>query len=189
MTESLIKLHELVKEHPFRINNDKKYLRSYINTYRNFIKQFWKDFPYDKNDKQRCGLDMMVHDLYKILYKIQYNNDYSSRDLQFIEVALSAHHLYMDYGICPTTYRLWYNKDGFDTFVWFEQYQKYFIKFYDKKEYLRRIEWFRNQWKDADNKDIEEVVEEYCNEMQFIYDHYDELFGRDLQHIGKEDNG
>ena len=72
MNQNLLQLHQLVKEHPFRINNEEKYLHSYINTYKNFIKQFWKDFPYDKDDKQRCGLDMMVHDLYKILHKIQF---------------------------------------------------------------------------------------------------------------------
>lgn len=27
-----------------------------------------------------------------------------------------------------------------------------------------------------DSKDIREVVEDYCKEMQFIYDNYDDLF-------------
>ena len=186
MNQSLLQLHKLVKEHPFRVNNDKIYLVNYMNCLSKFIHAFWNVYKYDKNNKQLCGLDNMVHDLNKTIYKVKTNKDYTPVQLRYLEAGLTCHHYYMEYNSCPIFYTL-DNKDIY-AYTWNERYNKYFLKLYDKEQYVKNIENFKKMWKDADNKDIEEVVEEYCNEMQFIYDHYDELFGDDIQNIGKENN-
>lgn len=186
MSQNLLQLHQLVKEHPFRINNDKKYLSNYVDIYYKFYKEFEKEYPYESNNKQRCGLSYMLHDTSKAISNVKNKGDYSQWEIQILETGLSALHLYMDYGICPNYYRVWYDRT-LDHYNWNEKYQKYFIKFYDKNKYAERAKWYKNHWKDCmDSKEIREVVEEICSELQFTYDHYDELFGYDIQNTGKE---
>ena len=61
-------LHNLVKEHPFRTNNDNKYLVSYLKLLDKFFKEFRKTFL-DLTNKQYIGLDRMTHDLNATLWK------------------------------------------------------------------------------------------------------------------------
>lgn len=176
MSKDLIKLHRLVKEHPFRINNEIKYLNNYIDTYYDFYKTFCQKYPYDKDNPQRCGLSYMLHDVSKAVSNIKNKGNYSQWEIQILEIALSALHLYMDYNICPNYYRVWYDRT-LDHYVWNEKYQKYYIKFYDMNKYEERAQWYINHWKDCmDNKDIREVVEEICNDLKFTKNNYNELF-------------
>lgn len=174
MNKTLLDLHKLVKEHPFRINNDKKYLVNYINCLSKFIKTFWNVYKYDKDNKQLCGLNNMVHDLNKIMYKIKINKDYTPAQFMYLESCLTCYHYYMEYESCPIFYTL--NNDILNSYVWSKRYNKYFLKLSDKEQYLKLIEDFKKIWKNNDSKDIQEVVEDYCKETQFIYDHYYELF-------------
>ena len=173
----LEELHNLVKEHPFRTNNDNKYLVSYLELLDKFFKEFRKTFL-DLTNKQYLGLDRMTHDLNATLWKCKKYKTITPIQLQYLEAGLTVYHHYMDYKECPCFYVL--SKETIYCHHWSKKYQKYFLKLSDKEKYLKMQKDLRKLW-GKQTGDIEEVINDSCNEWQYIYDNYDEIFNDDTE--------
>lgn len=179
----LLELHHLLKSHPFRENNDVKYLKSYMNLFYRFLKACWEGYNYKDlaKDPYRNALSNMYHDMSRTLSYLKNTNEYNdSVRIQYLEMCLQLYHHWLEFDEVPEFYILSHENKETKIYkhIWNSTEKRYFTYFPSKEEYLTTINDVKKKWAGwDDSEDITDVTTEICDDLQYTYDHYDELFG------------
>lgn len=184
--EDLIKQHNLLKEHPFRLGNDEKYLANYAKEFQSFYENVYEYLKGNKNyskvynsDKNFQAISNMYHDFMKIAYKLQHHHKDISVEqktgcILLLERVLMSIHFYLDNGYFKSYY----------TFSVLE-HNKYMV--YEFK-YSNRNKWSLYMPKDKLKKTLdyylakphEDNIYTYIVEYyQDLYDNYEKDWGNE----------
>lgn len=113
--EDLIEQHNLLKEHPFRLGNDEKYLGNYAKEFQSFYKNVYeylkngKTYTEAYNDKKFQAMSNMYHDFMKITSDLRHRiNDIplekKTNIILYLEMILGSIHFYLDNGYFKSYY-------------------------------------------------------------------------------------
>jgi hypothetical protein len=97
----LKQLHDEVKNHPYRINKEERYRKSYQDLLNELSSEFWKEV----RETEYHGASNMCHDFY---YCIRWLHADRNEDILHIERCLSTIHDFIDTGRVDTFY-VYYN--------------------------------------------------------------------------------
>lgn len=174
----LIKLHNHLKEHLFRQTDDKTYLTDYLKEYHNLMDAFYDEFPYEvqQHNKTANAIGRMYHDCSSTISTCKNNNKYyDGIRSQYLEMCLMVFHKWLDTGEVPVYYQLWnlpekhivrfihLKDDVIDGWYKFEKNNT-------NKDVLETIDYFKEEMKEKPE------YQKYIDELQHIYDNFDELF-------------
>jgi len=113
--KNLLKLHEAVKSHPYRIADDKKYMKSYGRALRIFLDAALEHADENReNDPMPCfAIDKMYHDFSATIGKL--HRDYITADGKIhIERCIGSLHCYAESGSIPVFYT-WHPRGTFES--------------------------------------------------------------------------
>lgn len=114
--KDLIEQHDLLKEHPFRLSNDEKYLSNYAKEFLSFYKNVYEYLKGNKNystvynsDKNFQAMSNMYHDFMKLAYTLQHHHNNISTEqktdyILLLERVLMSIHFYLDNGYFKSYY-------------------------------------------------------------------------------------
>lgn len=176
--KKLLEMHHKLKEHLFRQTGDKTYLKNYLNEYHKLMDTFEDEFPYEvrKRNKNAEAISKMYHDCNASISTCRNNNKYyDGIRSQYLEMCLMVFHKWLDTNKVPVIYKLYHLPET------------RIVKFIHLKDNVIN-DWYNfdnisnkeNLLKTIDcwNKEAEESPEykKYVNQLQHIYDNFDELF-------------
>jgi hypothetical protein len=151
--EKLKELHSIIKNHPYRISSDEKYLESYRNLLIDLSSEFYTEVIKTKYKDSKN----MIHDFNGAIYNIHRSN-YSllSETIQYVEMCIGTIHRFIDTGIVESYWTFYSGANNFNMpickeFIFDEIKNKYFL-YLTEKEFNKSIEWLENRCKNSDLK-------------------------------------
>ncbi len=135
----LSKLHEQVKNHPFRVTLDKKDFSDYENLLRDFIREASEEYKKFNESVGDTAYEFLpsYHDFNMsksvIFYKLKNGGDFGTY-LSYIEMFISQIHYYITTGTFNTLVCGHNNSGLHSEMIYLDKYKKWFYKFRSVRE-------------------------------------------------------
>jgi hypothetical protein len=143
--EKLIELHDIIKNHPYRVNKEDKYLDSYKKLLYKLTHKFYEVLRDSKYKNARN----MIHDFNASISNIGKENYDDSMAVAHVEKCLGVIHIFIDTNKIEFfwTYYTGYNHLELPRnkkYIWDDSTNKYFL-FCTEQEFDKSISWLQSK--------------------------------------------
>jgi hypothetical protein len=148
---NLVELHGLVKNHPYRINGDDKYLENYKKCLFDLSHLFYEEV---KKTKYKNSTNM-VHDFNGSISNIGREDFNFDKDTVHVEKCIGTIHEFIDTGKVSSFWTFYrgcnhYELPGPSKYIWDDARNRYFMV-KTKEEFDRSIAWLEGKCKNEDS--------------------------------------